>query len=255
MIGACGLAQVAADRREARFRTELTAFVQRKAYDSANRAITVVALLGEDVLDARKVSALLQRESELLDGGLTRDALPPRRALAAAAQVRPLSDDEQAEFDQCLGRLAVPLLDGLAPLFDRGATRPDYRHLKSLAVAAQTRVLTDEEKAGFKQRLAPLKAHVQHELEVRLRELWREKRPAGRRPCRPGIDEPPPQRESTVSEGTGPFVGSQRASSRRASATPGAGWPYSLAVTRARAASCRQRKAGRVEANSSETVR
>ena len=44
-------------------------------------------------------------------------------------------------------------------------------------------------------------------------------------------------------------------SSRRASATPGAGWPYSLAVTRARAARCRQRKAGRVAANSSVTVR
>ena len=44
-------------------------------------------------------------------------------------------------------------------------------------------------------------------------------------------------------------------SSSRASATPGAGRPYSLAVTRARATSCRQRKAGRVEANSSRTVR
>ncbi len=151
--------------------------MQRKAYDSANRAITVVSLLGESVLDARKVSSLLQRESEFLDGGLTRDPYRRAWALAAAAQVRPLSDDEQAEFDQCLGRLSAPLLDGLAPLFDRGATRADYRHLKSLAVAAQTRLLSDEEKADFKQRLAPLKAHIQHELEVRLREMWREKRP------------------------------------------------------------------------------
>ena len=47
----------------------------------------------------------------------------------------------------------------------------------------------------------------------------------------------------------------RRASRCRASATPGAGWPYSLAVTRARAARCRQRKAGRVAANSSVTVR
>ena len=41
----------------------------------------------------------------------------------------------------------------------------------------------------------------------------------------------------------------------RASWQPAAGRPYSLAVTRARAASCRQRKAGRVAANSSLTVR
>jgi hypothetical protein len=120
---------------------------------------------------------LLQRESELLDGGLTRDAYRRARALAAAAQVRRLTDEEQAEFDQCLGRMAVPLLDGLVPLFDREATRPDYLSLRSQAVEAQTRVLTKDEKAAFKQRLAPLKAHVHHELEARLRELWREKRP------------------------------------------------------------------------------
>jgi hypothetical protein len=41
----------------------------------------------------------------------------------------------------------------------------------------------------------------------------------------------------------------------RASSTPGAGLPYSLAVTRARAIRCRQRKAGRTVTNSSVTVR
>jgi len=40
-----------------------------------------------------------------------------------------------------------------------------------------------------------------------------------------------------------------------ASAMPAAGRPYSLAVTRASATSCRQRKAGRVAVNSSVTVR
>ena len=177
LIGACGLAQVAADRREARLRTELTAFVQRRVYDSANRAIAVVSLLGESVLDARKVSDDLKSKSELLDGGLTRDPFRRAQALAAAAQVRALSSDEQAEFDLCLGRLAVPLLDSLAPLFDRGTTRPDYQHLRSLAIAGQTRVLSNEEKAGFKQRIGPLKAQVEHELKVRTLELWREKRP------------------------------------------------------------------------------
>jgi len=44
-------------------------------------------------------------------------------------------------------------------------------------------------------------------------------------------------------------------SSALASATPGAGRPYSLAVTRASAQSWRQRKAGRVVANSSVVVR
>ena len=37
-------------------------------------------------------------------------------------------------------------------------------------------------------------------------------------------------------------------------AMPGAGRPHSLAVTRARATSCRHRNAGRVAANSSRTV-
>ena len=41
-------------------------------------------------------------------------------------------------------------------------------------------------------------------------------------------------------------------SRRHASAYPGAGEPYSLAVTRARDTRCRQRKAGRVAANSSD---
>ncbi len=44
-------------------------------------------------------------------------------------------------------------------------------------------------------------------------------------------------------------------SSFLASSTPGAGRPYSLAVTRLRATRCRQRKAGRTAANSSLTVR
>src|SRR5262245_39625627 len=51
-------------------------------------------------------------------------------------------------------------------------------------------------------------------------------------------------------------AGDQPSPSRsRASAMPGAGLPNSLAVTRANATSCRQRKAGRDAANSSLTVR
>ena len=51
-----------------------------------------------------------------------------------------------------------------------------------------------------------------------------------------------------------PFV-NQTLINSHASAYPGAGKPCSLAVTRASAARCRQRKAGRVVANSSVTVR
>src|SRR5262245_53778238 len=47
----------------------------------------------------------------------------------------------------------------------------------------------------------------------------------------------------------------QTLSNSRAWATPGAGRPHSLAVTRASATSCRHRKAGRVRVNSSRTVR
>lgn len=43
-------------------------------------------------------------------------------------------------------------------------------------------------------------------------------------------------------------------SNSRASACPGAGRPYSLAVTRANAVRCFQRNAGRVRLNSSDTV-
>ena len=52
-----------------------------------------------------------------------------------------------------------------------------------------------------------------------------------------------------------PALVRQTLSNSHASRYPGAGRPHSLAVTRARATSCRQRKAGRVEVNSSRTVR
>jgi hypothetical protein len=55
--------------------------------------------------------------------------------------------------------------------------------------------------------------------------------------------------------GVGDVALHQMFKSRQASAYPGAGSPYSLAVTRARAASSRHRKAGRIVANSSDTVR
>src|SRR5262249_6348079 len=53
----------------------------------------------------------------------------------------------------------------------------------------------------------------------------------------------------------GPSCAAHVASSFFASSTPAPGWPYSLAVTLASATRCRQRKAGRVVANSSVAVR
>jgi membrane associated rhomboid family serine protease len=177
VIGACGVAQIVADRREGRFRDETTAFMQRRVYDTANRAIAVVSLLGESVLEASRVSELLQREAELLNGGVTHQAYRRALTLALNARSHPLTDDEQIEFDLCLGRMAMPLLDGLGPLFVRWSMRAEYQQLRNQAFAAQSRVLTDEEKADFKRRLEPLKTQIQHELEVRIRARWQEKRP------------------------------------------------------------------------------
>jgi rhomboid protease GluP len=176
VIGACGLAQLAADRREARAVRELTAFAERKILIDANRALGIVALLGEKTLDARKVAQLLEWDADLLDRAATRNVYRRLLFLAVTAQSRALSDAEQVEFDQCLGQLSAQLLEGPASLFNRETMRAPYGQLRDLAVAAQKRPLSDQEKAEFKERLEPLKGLIQRELGPRVRELLRQQR-------------------------------------------------------------------------------
>ena len=182
VILASGLAQVAADRREAPARRELANYLGRIAYDDANRSLGVMAFLGERRVDPRVVIHTFQtpRNLELFLG--VRTSQPYRRVLeiAQAALVRKLTDQEQAEFDQCLGRLSTQILAALSSLLRQKSTQADFDRLKQQAAAAETRVLSDEEKDEFKARLASLKALVLKELEARLREHWQRQRTLAR---------------------------------------------------------------------------
>jgi rhomboid protease GluP len=176
VIVGCGLAQWVADRREARAVRELTAFAERKILIDANRALGIVALLGERTLDPRKVSQLFEWDADLLNRAATRTVYRRLQFLAVTAQSRALTDAEQVEFDQHLGQLSTQLLEGPASLFDRETMRVPFGQLKQLAVAAQTRPLSDQEKAEFKERLEPLKGLIQRELDPRVREWLRQRR-------------------------------------------------------------------------------
>jgi membrane associated rhomboid family serine protease len=188
VLAASALAQVAADRREAPARSLFAGYVQRRGYDDANRSLGVVALLGERIVDPRFVIQSMgnERTRELLDGGATRQPYRQALGLAQAALVRRLNDDEQAEFDKCLGQLSTQLLLRYAPLFNRHSTRADFDKLRVLAAQAQTRVLADQEKDEFKERLAPLKGVVHRELQTLVRELWQQQQQQTRRRARAG---------------------------------------------------------------------
>jgi membrane associated rhomboid family serine protease len=175
---ASGLAQVSADRREAPARSELRDYVERIAYDDANRSMGIVALLGERLVDPRVVIHIFQmpRNRELFLRGRTGPAYQRALAIAEAALVRVLSQEEQAEFDRCLGSLSSQILTAFTGLLRQKSTQADFDRLRSQAVAAETRVLSDEEKDEFKTRLAPVKALVQRELEERIRKQWQRRR-------------------------------------------------------------------------------
>jgi hypothetical protein len=175
VIVGCGLAQWSADRREARAVRELTAFAERKILIDANRALGIVALLGESALDARKLSQLLEWDADLLDRVATRTVYRRLQFLAVTAQSRALTGAELVEFEQHLGQLSTQLLKGPASLFDREPMRVPFGQLKQLAVAAQTRPLSDQEKAQFKEQLVPLKGLIQRELDPRVREWLRQR--------------------------------------------------------------------------------
>jgi hypothetical protein len=73
-------------------------------------------------------------------------------------------------------RLLTRGLDVIAGLLDGGATRIDFRRLRELAAVAETRALTEAEKVEFKQRAGTLCDQIRPELDVRLRELWKDRR-------------------------------------------------------------------------------
>ncbi len=176
VIVGCGLAQWSADRREARAVRELTAFAERKILIDANRALGIVALLGERTLDSRRLSQLFEWDADLLDRVPTRTVYRRLQFLAVTAQSRALTGAELVEFEQHLGQLSTQLLKGPASLFDREPMRVPFGQLKQLAVTAQTRPLSDQEKAQFKERLVPLKGLIQRELDPRVREWLRQRR-------------------------------------------------------------------------------
>jgi hypothetical protein len=176
VIAACGLAQFAADRREAPARRELAARRAVIGHETANRALRTVALLGESRVDVRVFLASLQNVADLLDRGTTSEDYRRTWNLGVAARSRALSEDEKHELELRLGHLASELLEIVQPVLDRGTTRTDYRRLKALAAPARTRELTDAEKAEFKRLAGALGGQVRRELEARVRELWKERR-------------------------------------------------------------------------------
>jgi len=73
-------------------------------------------------------------------------------------------------------RLLARGLDVIAGVLDGGTTRTDFRRLRELAAVAATRALTEAEQIEFKKRAGALSDQLRPELNVRLRELWKERR-------------------------------------------------------------------------------
>lgn len=112
-----------------------------------------------------------RREAPLRRDTTLRMELNAREVAYHNLRAAPKLLDEKADH-----RVLVSGLDAIAGVLDRGATRADYRRLHELAAAAVTRVLSEAEKDEFKQRAAALSAQIRGELEVRLREFWKERR-------------------------------------------------------------------------------
>jgi rhomboid protease GluP len=113
-----------------------------------------------------------RREAPLRRQAILRAELNAREIAYRNLRAAPAFLD-QKEADP---RLLVSALDVIAGVLDRGATRSAYRRLRELAAATATRALTESEKAEFKRRAGDLSAQLRPELDVRLRELWKERR-------------------------------------------------------------------------------
>ncbi len=105
--------------------------------------------------------------------------------LLGQVYLRPLSQEEQDDFDRLLGRLSCSLLAEMRWVLDRGPTRPAYQQVKRLAETAQTRELTEQERNELKRELGPLREFVQHEQAIRVRQLWQQRKAPDPRRARP----------------------------------------------------------------------
>ena len=112
-----------------------------------------------------------RREAPLRRDATLRMELNVREIAYRNLRTAPALLDQQADHHLLAGGM-----DALAGVLDRGATRSDYRRLRELADAAVTRVLSEAEKAEFKQRAGALSEQLRGELDVRLREFWNERR-------------------------------------------------------------------------------
>ena len=125
----------------------------------------VIVFSGMAQLVASRREAPLRRQ-ELLRAEVNAREIAYRNLRAA-----PLLLDQKAD-----PRLLARGLDVIAGVLDGGTTRTDFRRLRELAATAETRALTEAEKAEFKQRARTLSDQLRPELDVRLRELWKARR-------------------------------------------------------------------------------
>ncbi len=112
-----------------------------------------------------------RREAPLRRQALLRAELNAREIAYRNLRIAPRLLDQKAN-----PRLLASGLDVIARVLDGGATRTDFRRLRELAATAETRALTEAEKAEFKHRAGTLSDHLRPELDVRLRELWKDRR-------------------------------------------------------------------------------
>ena len=61
-------------------------------------------------------------------------------------------------------------------VLDRGPTRPEFQQIKRLAELPRPGSSTDQEQAELKQQLDPLRQFVRREQEIRVRELWQQRK-------------------------------------------------------------------------------
>lgn len=135
------------------------------AWGSGVMAGLVIVFCGMAQLVASRREAPLRRQE------LLRTELKVREVAYRNLRAAPLLLDQKAD-----PHLLASGLDVIAGLLDGGTTRTDFRRLRELAATAETRALTEAEKAEFKQRAGTLSDHLRPELDVRLRELWKDRR-------------------------------------------------------------------------------
>lgn len=174
LILASGLAQWADDHRRGSAHGDARDDLLRRAFEETNMTLGVVALLGEEVGGRKNAVRAFETAGGILLGG--GGGVPYRRglALALAASKRPLGDAERAEYDRCLGMITVHVLTLFEPVFRLGPDPAAVDRLRTLALAAESRPLSEEEREEFRRTIAMEKDFVGKELAERVRRYWRQ---------------------------------------------------------------------------------